>query len=468
MSFSSRRRASRRSRLRRKDWYTRWYTGALFVIILFITANPVTGVLYRIPVPVITSSSPTLMSFLLAFSLAVFCGRGLDYWMTEPHSVHKLMRRTLQTVAVFAVLIAISKYRAETVFSLHGGVMRKALLYGMSVSAATLGLFWVAITRPKLRIRAVTLLLFVHTFDLFIFFHRFNPFVPVSFVFPDHPVLSYLTRMSPKRYWGYGTAGIAANFASQYGIFSPEGYDPLYPAWYGEFLYSYRDGSLLPVFDNATRSDAAIVSSFGDGGLSDTKKEKVLRALSVSAILDRTENASTADIFPPDTLTKAYETADWSVYQLTHAAPRAYITGNIRYYTDKEDFSRQFFAADFDPSSAVLLPEGAGVSATPAAAGNAVMRVYEPERVIVQTESTNPTLLVITDTFYPGWQADVDGKPVTILPANWTLRAVPVPAGTHDVTFTYAPKSMQQGILLSMISGTGLCILLWYSRKKHA
>jgi len=294
------------SSIRRKDWYSRWYIGAMLAITLLITANPITHILYWIPIPIITSSSPTLMSFLLSFSLAVFCGQGLDYWMSEPHSVRKFIRRTVQIVIVFAVLFTLSTFPAS-----YGGIIRKALLYGLAVSAATLILFWVAITRPTLRIRAITLLLVVHALDLFVFFHRFNPFVPVTFVFPDHPILSYLTRMSPKRYWGYGTAGIAANFASQYGIYSPEGYDPLYPAKYGEFLYSYRTGMLLSKFDNETRSDAAVVSSFGDGGLSDTKKVKVLRTLSVSEILDRTENAGTADIFPPDILTKEYTTADW-------------------------------------------------------------------------------------------------------------------------------------------------------------
>lgn len=456
------------SALRKKDRLTRWFLGSAAVLILLITANPITGILYRIPIPVFTSSSPTLMSFLLSFSLAAFCGHGLDYWMTERHSVRKLIRRSLQTAILFVALIAVSIFPDSTTFSLHGNITRKALLYGGAVSAATLGLFWAAIIRPKLQVYAIALLLVVHTLDLFVFFHRFNPFTPDSFIFPDHPVLTSLTKLSLQRYWGYGTAGIAANFASQYGIFSPEGYDPLYPARYGEFLYSYRTGRLLSGFDNATRSDAAVASSFGDGGLSDAKKEKILRALSVSVILDRDENGSTAEIFPPDTFEKTQKIADWSFYRHMNAAPRAFLTGDIRYYTDKADFSRQFFAENFDPSSAVLFAKSTPLqSIQQTATGSARITAYEPERVVIQTKSRSPALLVLTDTYYPGWSADIDGVPADIFPANWTLRAVPVPSGAHTVTMTYTPNSIRLGIFLSIISSAGLAVLLLRSHKKR-
>lgn len=415
------------SAIRRRDPLATWYIIATLVTLGLITANPITYILYRIPIPLLTSSSPTLMSFLFSFSLAIICGMGLDYWMTDKHSVKKLIRRTIEVISGIGILYLGTKLPIVPLLSDHAAVIQRALLYGAMVSAATLVLFWVAIKFPKLRLIAISALLIVHALDLFMFFNRFNPFVPKALVFPDHPILTYLKQKAPDRYWGYGTANIAANFASQYQIFSPEGYDPLYPAWYGGFLYSYRNGQIVKMFDNATRSDAAISSSFGDGGLSDINKQNVLNALSVRYILDRTENGSSEKTYPPGLFTPVHTFEDWRIYENVNASPRAYLDG-----------------------------------------GTATILSYQNERVLIQSESSISSTLTLTDTYYPGWKASIDGKSVTIHKTRQALRSIQIPAGKHTVSFTYRPDSVKFGMMISMISiiGTGVA-LIYIHRKKY-
>jgi uncharacterized membrane protein YfhO len=55
------------------------------------------------------------------------------------------------------------------------------------------------------------------------------------------------------------------------------------------------------------------------------------------------------------------------------------------------------------------------------------------------TTSEIDTLLVVHDTFYPGWVAEIDGASVPILRADLLFRGVEVPAGTHHVTMRFAP-----------------------------
>ncbi len=414
------------SAFRRKDTRTRFFIMATGTTLLLITANPVTYFLYRIPIPVITSSSPTLMAYLFSFSLAILSGLGLEYWMTDKHSVRKLILRSVEVYAVLAMLLLLTRMSAFPLFAQHTSVITKALIYAGAVSAAVIGAFWVAITKPKYLTGAVVLLILVHVFDLYVFFNRFNPFVPKSLVFPEHPVLTFLRTKSPDRYWGYATAGISANFSAQYGIFSPEGYDPLYPKWYGQYLYSYRTGSPLKQFDNATRSDAAIRSSFGDGGLSDTKKQAVLNALSVRYILDRTENASNETTFPPDVFKKAFTYNEWTIYENANAKPRAWMTE-----------------------------------------GTASIIRYEPEQVIIKTQNSSPGTLTLTDTYYPGWIADVDGAGVPIEKTDEGLRRIRVPAGAHTVTFAYKPSSFALGVALSLVSlGATIIGILILTRKR--
>lgn len=456
------------SALRRKDTVSKWFVLAAIATTVLLTTNPITQILYRVPIPLFTSSSPTLMSFLLAFSLSMVCGLGLDFWIRDKHSLKKLLRRTIQVVALFAVLFIGTKLPFTPELSLHAGVAMRALIYGMALSAATLGLFLVAIALPKLRTTAITVLLIIHVLDLFIFFNRFNPFVPKELVFPEHKTIEYLSSVETNRYWGYGTANISANFASQYRLYSPEGYDPLYPKWYGEFLYAYRNGQPMEIFDNASRSDAAVASRFGDGGLSDVTKRKVLSALSVRYILDRMENASSEQTYPPGIIKKIMDFDDWSIYENTTALPRAFIAGESKTYTNGSDFSGQFFSEGFNPLTTALFPAVQKQASGIPASGSAAIISYEPERIVIKTDSTVSGTLILTDTYYPGWKATVDGKPQDIQKVNWTMRGIAIQQGGHEVILTYEPNSVRWGILLSATSlGATIIGLLAARRKKQ-
>jgi uncharacterized membrane protein YfhO len=65
---------------------------------------------------------------------------------------------------------------------------------------------------------------------------------------------------------------------------------------------------------------------------------------------------------------------------------------------------------------------------------------YEPERVEVAVHLTRPGFLVLTDTHYPGWRAEVDSAPARILRADYLFRAVALGSGEHRVVFRYAPR----------------------------
>jgi len=77
--------------------------------------------------------------------------------------------------------------------------------------------------------------------------------------------------------------------------------------------------------------------------------------------------------------------------------------------------------------------------------GTAEILEYAPERVRLRVNASETAFLVLSDTLYPGWQAAVDGQEVSILRANYLLRAVQVPAGEHEVVFEYQPLSLIVG-----------------------
>jgi uncharacterized membrane protein YfhO len=73
------------------------------------------------------------------------------------------------------------------------------------------------------------------------------------------------------------------------------------------------------------------------------------------------------------------------------------------------------------------------------AKGKAVFEKDETEEVLVRTESPLECLLVLRDSWYPGWMAFVDGRRCPILRINGCFRGVIVPPGEHRIRFVYRP-----------------------------
>ncbi|MDW8107463.1 MAG: YfhO family protein [Armatimonadota bacterium] len=87
---------------------------------------------------------------------------------------------------------------------------------------------------------------------------------------------------------------------------------------------------------------------------------------------------------------------------------------------------------------------------------NILVEWQEYRATYLRLRVVNPTerrgWLLITDTWYPGWSATVNGKTVPLLQANGAFRAVPIPAGEAVVEMRFVPRSFWIGALLSAVS----------------
>jgi len=143
-----------------------------------------------------------------------------------------------------------------------------------------------------------------------------------------------------------------------------------------------------------------------------------------------------------------------------------------------EETLRLMAEETFDPRTGVVLEEEPGV---PLHGGEeasvAEIISSEPSEVVVRCRLAGAGILVLSDTFYPGWEATVDGSPGRILRANYAFRAVPLERGEHTVRFNYQPASFRAGAAVSVISLCAVAIALrvscrrrggWTSRRRDA
>jgi hypothetical protein len=130
--------------------------------------------------------------------------------------------------------------------------------------------------------------------------------------------------------------------------------------------------------------------------------------------------------------------------------------------------------ADSTDGAPVTVVEGLPPLTGGASEGAATAEIvrYAAEEVVVNTASDQPAVLVLSDAFYPGWRAQVDGQETAIHPANVLFRGVPIPAGEHTIVFTYEPSGWRLGWGLAALGGLLLaalgCLAWWCFRRRRA
>jgi len=101
---------------------------------------------------------------------------------------------------------------------------------------------------------------------------------------------------------------------------------------------------------------------------------------------------------------------------------------------------------------------------------------YAPNRLCYHSETERPHTAVFSEIYYPyGWKCTIDGEPTEIFRVNYMLRAITLPAGMHEIEFTFEPESIRKGnmlavgcfivFILALLGSAGYEI---YRRKKAA
>ena len=169
-----------------------------------------------------------------------------------------------------------------------------------------------------------------------------------------------------------------------------------------------------------------------------------------------------------------------SEYKLINASrvmPRAVLVRDAVVLPHLQEHLQYIKKPDFDPVEQVLLETAipnhlSSVSKVDSAsAKNDVVTIveYQPKRIELKSASDSNTYLVLSELFYPGWQAYVDGKEAPILRADFLLRAIPLKSGQHDIIFVYRPMSFRVGATISLFTliVLGCIYLIHYGKKSY-
>jgi hypothetical protein len=141
---------------------------------------------------------------------------------------------------------------------------------------------------------------------------------------------------------------------------------------------------------------------------------------------------------------------DYWILENRTALPRAFVVGEARILRTGEDASLAL--TELDPRCEVLVTKDLLGEGPRSGFQRARIIDYGANRVTVEVTLQRPGYLVLTDTWYPGWTAEDNGQPATLVPANLVCRAVPLGPGRHVVVFRYGWSVYLRGMMLSALA----------------
>jgi len=143
--------------------------------------------------------------------------------------------------------------------------------------------------------------------------------------------------------------------------------------------------------------------------------------------------------------------------------------GQKPYFFDDFSALHALSQSNFYGGKLVILPEDATnvVTVTSQTAAKILDSKFGNQTVDIEAEAQEPSLVVVAQTWYHDWRAYVDGKPATLLRADYAFQAVQIPAGRHRIRLTYEDRSFQIGAAISIPAWLACltCLLLFKMRR---
>jgi Bacterial membrane protein YfhO len=222
---------------------------------------------------------------------------------------------------------------------------------------------------------------------------------------------------------------------------------PKHGQWTQETLY-YRSLERYLKSDDPEVQSALRRLDYWSNDVSRLERPSLLSLLGVRFILCPKGNGLAASAG-----FRLVHTSDAEVWENPGYLPRAFVSTQPIFVNEEEKALDVISDPSFLSLRSAVICLGKGVLSKPAAISSrkpelipARVDRYTLHSVDITAESPEPAWLVLSDLFYPGWQAAIDGKPVPIFLGNYLFRAVELPPGKHHVRFVYRPLTFYAGV----------------------
>ena len=363
------------------------------------------------------------------------------------------MKLLFAPALIFAVifLLAITSIFYEDIFpplddlSASNIAFRNLILPG---ATALFLIFVVLLKKFNFSKKFIILAIFILTiFELFRFAYKFLPFSKLELVFPETKTTAFLeSQEKPFRFLSTDRRIFDGNTASVYKIETVQGYDPLFLKDYAQLVSSWNENKVV----DAGNFNRIITPQNYDS--------QIANLLNVKYIASFDDISRTG-------FKKIFQEGETKIFTNENAFNRAFFVNEIVKVENKDAELQKMFEENANLQTTAYSAEIGFVRQ--GVGGKISLEEYSDQAIFLKVITDQETPLVISNIYYPGWRASVNGKDVPIYRVDYLLQAIIVPKGESLVEFKFSPQSFYNGFYISLMTALFailVSLILWRKR----
>lgn len=410
----------------------------LFVMALILALpTPIASAIFNSHIPAISASSMTRILVLANLSLSALAGFGIATLLKNEKikNIGFIFIPLGLTVCVLGITLFLKINLEITLRNL----VLPVVLSGIAVL--------LIILRKKF---LIYMLCIIAVLELFRYGWKYTPFSSPDLVFPGTPSLSYF-KDENKPFRISGGDVVPMNMLVPYDIETVSGYDAVFPIWWARLNKAISSG-------NSTTGNLSYYSVFEQYGNHwfDLLNNKYLFVNVREHLFSQVEKNSKFE--------KVFQDRSVAIFKDKNVLPRAFIVSDWEMRSG-EDALTALIDPNFPVDKEIVIESPVNFNKSDIVNSNVSYEFYSPERSLIDVKTDHDGFLFVSDAWYPGWIAKIDGLEEPIFRADYAFRAVAVSEGVHKVEFIYSPDSLRIGEFVSLITLIFLTGLFVYDLK---
>lgn len=385
--------------------------------------------------------------FLLGgFSFSVITAFFIDY-------LHKklISRISLFFVVFWQLIILIFLISQKNGFN---QISFKNTLYSFAISLTVTLSILLLTSKLSKKISSLILLLAVIT-ELFIYGLKYLPFSKQEYLFPVTPSIEFLQKNSTS-YRISTTNTIPANMWSPYGLNSSDGYDTTMPLLNFEYYSLLQNQQFSPTARRAITID--------------NEKSPLYKNLSIKYKLTLGNEKPIDKEKTKNQFYTVFSEKNTIIQENRNVLPKVRFVNEIKFVSNKDEFKDIYSNLDFEKTAVLYSSDENNFIdfGSNCVSKNQNIEIIKDidNTIIFNTENNCSRLVFISNSFYPGWEANIDGNPTKIFQANHAFQSVIVPPGSHQIVLKYTPTNFNVSLCLLVSSSIILLGILFYECQK--
>jgi len=168
----------------------------------------------------------------------------------------------------------------------------------------------------------------------------------------------------------------------------------------------------------------------------------------------------------PKKYSKVYDKDNLQIFKNNYCLPRAFMVYKAKYLTTETKTLAYLNSNEFNPRNTIVIESNDKFDLSTKQLNNNNVSIisYKPTEVNLNVNTSESGFLFLSDMYFPGWKAYVNGKATKIYRANYLFRSIYLSTGQYHVRFVYKPLTFVYGLMVTILTLLLILILILYSK----